>query len=132
MNKDNEKISTVNADSQPERNDGSSRRDFLGRSIAAGAALALGAGLVDTEANAQSTVVGGPVKKGEKLIKIAEIAKPLGGTTVKGTIKVLNENKTYLVTGSQCQSGQMRFLTKSNPDGSQAWPPASMKGLPSP
>jgi FtsP/CotA-like multicopper oxidase with cupredoxin domain len=132
MSQDNEKTSPIHAAGQPERTEGATRRDFLGRSIAAGAALALGAGIADTEAIAQSSVVCGPVKKGEKLIKIAEIAKQLGGTSVKGTIKIVNEKKTYLISGSQCQSGQMRFMTKSNADGSQAWPPPSMKGLPSP
>jgi FtsP/CotA-like multicopper oxidase with cupredoxin domain len=135
MNQENEQIPTVHAAGKPERseqNEGGTRRHFLGKSLAAGAALALGATMPNTEADAQSAVVCGPVKKGENLIKIAEITKPAAGSPVKGTIKVINENKTYLLTGTQCQSGQMRFLTKSNPDGSQAWPPPSMKGLPSP
>ncbi len=132
MSNEKEPIRSEDSDLRSEETAGATRREFIGKTVAAGAALALGAALPLDEVSAQGTLVCGSVKSGENLVKIAEISKLLGATSVKGTIKILNEKKTYLISGTTCESGQMRFMTKSNPDGTQAWPPPSMKGFPAP
>ena len=76
---------------------GDTRREFLGRVVAAGAGLALSVGLPygGTTVEAQSAPT--PGAPGEKLVSIAEIKKTAPGGPVQGVIKILNENKAYPV-----------------------------------
>jgi len=137
MKKHNEKPAAFETKSDPAAPEtGATRREFIGKSIAAGAGLALAAILQDGEntAQAQSCTPAAPVA-GQPLATIGEIAKPTGSTgPVKGTIKVLNEKKTYLrapksSSNPVCETGQMRYLSGSV-GGRQVWP--LTQGNPSP
>ena len=116
---------------------GVTRREFLGTSLAAGAAVALGAAL---PAAAESTVMQAQAGTavGQTLATIAEIAKTTKDGPVQGVIKVLSENKTYLGASkaapgaTAAQSGQMRYFTGSLPGGPEIWPPKNGSPAPGP
>lgn len=117
---------------------GTTRREFIGTALAAGAGLALGnmlPGFTET-AEAQPAC---SVPSGQTLVEIGKIAKPpAGGQLVRGVIKILNEKKSYLVTSKQnsannaCETGQMRYFAGLLPNGQQVWPLHAQKGLPAP
>jgi FtsP/CotA-like multicopper oxidase with cupredoxin domain len=113
------------------------RREFLGTALAAGAGLALGTmlpGITET-AEAQPSC---SVPSGQPLVEIGKIAKPQGSPgPVQGVIKILNEKKTYLVAsqsgaGNVCETGQMRYFAGLLANGQQVWPLPAQKGLPAP
>ena len=106
-------------------NTGVTRREFIGTSLAAGAAVALGAALPAAEnVVAQVPPATGQVA-GQALPKIAELGKA-------GVIKILNESKTYLgkstAGGTTPQTGQMRYFASTI--AGAPWPPT--KGVPAP
>lgn len=108
-----------------------SRREFLGRTLAAGAVAAVGTVL---PAEAQAPVCASPAV-GETLLEIPAITKT--GGSVKGTIAVLNEQKAYLgksvASGSNvCQQGQMRYFTGSMPGKPNLWVPKKGTTAPGP
>jgi FtsP/CotA-like multicopper oxidase with cupredoxin domain len=115
------------------------RREFIGTSLAAGAAVALGAALpAATEsivAQAPSGTAG--TTAGQTLIGIGEIKKTTATGPVQGVIKILNENKTYLGASKATpgtttpQTGQMRYFASALPDGT-IWPPKNGSPAPGP
>jgi FtsP/CotA-like multicopper oxidase with cupredoxin domain len=115
-------------------NTGVTRREFIGTTLAAGAAVALGAAL---PAAVESSVAQAPAGTavGQTLANIAEIGKALEGGPVRGVIKILNENKTYLgkatAGGTTSQSGQMRYFAGSV-GGADIWPPKNGSPAPGP
>ena len=116
---------------------GVTRRDFIGTSLAAGAAVALGAALpAGTEAGLAQTPA--PPVAGQPLPTIAEIVKTTPTGPVQGVIKILNENKTYLGASKAtpgttvAQTGQMRYFTGSLPGGREIWPPKNGNPAPGP
>src|SRR5205814_11975 len=73
----------------------------------------------------------------QTLIPIEEIKKTTPTGPVQGVIKILNENKAYLgasKTGGApvCQTGQMRYMAGSLPNGPQIWPPKNGNPAPGP
>jgi FtsP/CotA-like multicopper oxidase with cupredoxin domain len=116
---------------------GDTRREFFGRVLAAGAGLALGAGLPYEGKTVEAQSAPAPGAAGEKLISIAEIKKSAPGGPVQGVIKILNENKAYL-SGSKTggppvpNTGQMRYFAGSLPHGPQIWPPKNGNPAPGP
>jgi FtsP/CotA-like multicopper oxidase with cupredoxin domain len=112
------------------------RRGFLGKTLAGGAALALGA-MLPENAGAQAPVCAPPAA-GQTLATIGEIKKTAPGGPVQGVIKVLNENKSYLGKsnaggGPVCQSGQMRYLAGSMPgSNTPVWPLTTGNPAPGP
>jgi FtsP/CotA-like multicopper oxidase with cupredoxin domain len=124
-------------DEKPNSEAGASRREFLGKALAAGAGLALGSNLPLGNPTVDAQSAPSCAQTGEKLMTIGEIKKPAGSTgPVQGVIKVLNERKAYLAKSSAsgnppvCQYGEMRYFASSLPNGSQMWP--TTHGLPTP
>jgi FtsP/CotA-like multicopper oxidase with cupredoxin domain len=117
---------------------GVTRREFIGKTLAAGAGVALGALLPHTvdRVDAQAPPCTAPAVN-QTLVTIGEIKKTTPGGPVQGVIKILNENKMYLggsTTGSPvCQSGQMRYFTGSLPGSTtDLWPPKNGNPAPGP
>lgn len=112
------------------------RREFIGKALAAGAGLALANMLPGAEVvEAQPAC---SVPSGQPLVEIGKIAKPPGSTgPVQGVIKILNEKKSYLrapkkTTNNVCESGQMRYFAGFLNNGQQVWPLQPQKGFPAP
>ena len=113
------------------REDGSSRRQFLQMSLMTASAFAASS-LLPSETEAQSCGLPG----GDALETIQAIT-PKANNTLRATLVVANESKSYpnpsATSGLVCNSGQMRYFTGYNTaDGSQEWPPAKLKGKPTP
>ena len=120
----------------PRPDTGATRREFVGRALAAGTGMALGAILPHSGETVAAQSTPTCATPGQTLVPIAEIKKTAPNGPVQGIIKILNENKTYLGAsktagaGPVCQSGQMRYFAASLPNGPQIWPPKT--GNPSP
>src|SRR5690242_3834765 len=109
-----------NDESMPKPPADTSRRDFLGRALAAGAGLTIGAALTNEPAVVEAQSAPACIPAGQTLAKIEEIGTPKKG--VQAIIKIVNENKAYWgasKTGGApvCQTGQMRYFTGAGADG---------------
>jgi len=118
---------------------GVTRREFLGTSLTAAAAVALGTVVpTATDSSVAQTAAGTSV--GQPLVEIAAIKKatPISPDPVQGVIKILNENKTYLGASKVSpgttapQTGQMRYFAGSLPGGPEIWPPKNASPAPGP
>jgi FtsP/CotA-like multicopper oxidase with cupredoxin domain len=111
-------------------NSGVTRREFIGTSLAAGAAVALGAVLPAATGSSVAQAQAVPAA-GQALPTIAEIGKT-------GVIKILNETKTYLGASTATpgtttpQTGQMRYFAGSLPGGPDIWPAKGGSPAPGP
>ena len=128
---------------------GVTRRDFIQKTVAGAAGLALSS-MLPLELHAEALPASEPLpalqgpaacQTGQTLQEIMEIGRPSTAQTpqtVQAVIKVLNENKKYLAPpGSKpvCDSGQMRYFSgysMTNPD--KVWPNSypNMMGGPTP
>jgi FtsP/CotA-like multicopper oxidase with cupredoxin domain len=117
---------------------GVTRREFIGATLAAGAAVALGAALPAATEGSVAQAPAAGTTAGQTLVKIAEIAKnpATAPGPVQGVIKILNEKKTYLgkatAGGTTQQTGQMRYFTGALQGGQDIWPPKNGSPAPGP
>src|SRR5215472_5192400 len=101
-------------DEKPNVELGASRRQFLGKALAAGAGLALASNLPLGNPTVEAQAAPTCAQTGQKLIPIHEIKKAAGSPgPVQGVIKILDERKAYLAKSANgpapvCQYGEMR------------------------
>jgi FtsP/CotA-like multicopper oxidase with cupredoxin domain len=117
---------------------GSTRREFLGKTLAVGAGVALGANLLpQASQTVEAQSCSAPVA-GQPLVAIGEIKKMTPNAPVAGLISITNSTKTYLGASTQGsapvpQSGQMRFFTGYMPgSNTPIWPLQSCNPAPGP